>query len=90
MEESLGRFALKELKKTHVQIILATKVEDIINTSTIQNSNINSGNYLDKSPLGSLFSIKMQDKDPSLIAILNNSSRISTYTIIWTAGVIPE
>ena len=90
MEESLGRFALEELKKTHVQIILATKVEDIINTSTIQNSNINSGNYLDKSPLGSLFSIKMQDKDPSLIAILNNSNRISTYTIIWTAGVIPE
>ena len=90
MEESLGRFALEELKKTHVQIILATKVEDIINTSTIQNSNINSGNYLDKSPLGSLFSIKMQDKDPSLIAVLNNSNRISTYTIIWTAGVIPE
>src|SRR6476619_5203445 len=90
MEESLGRFALEELKKTHVQIILATKVKDIINTSTIQNSNINSGNYLDKSPLGSLFSIKIQDKDPSLIAVLNNSNRISTYTIIWTAGVIPE
>ena len=90
MEESLGRFALEELKKTHVQIILATKVKDIINTSTIQNSNINRGNYLDKSPLGSLFSIKMQDKDPSLIAVLNNSNRISTYTIIWTAGVVPE
>ena len=90
MEESLGRFALEELKKAHVQIILSTKVEDIMKTSSIQNRNVSSGNNLDKSPLGSLFSIKIQDKDPSLIAVLNNGNQISTYTIIWTAGVIPE
>jgi hypothetical protein len=85
MEESLGRFALEELKKAHVQIILSTKVEDIMKTSSIQNRNISSGNHLDKSPLGSFFSIKIQYKDPSLIAVLNNGNQISIYTIIWTA-----
>ena len=48
-------------------------------------------NNLEKSPLGSLLSIKMvKNDDTSLTAISNNESPISTYTVIWTAGVTPE
>ena len=48
-------------------------------------------NNADKSPLGSILSINMgRDDDASLTAILNNGYRISTYTVIWTAGVTPE
>ncbi|MGN6630372.1 MAG: NAD(P)/FAD-dependent oxidoreductase [Candidatus Nitrosocosmicus sp.] len=100
MEEPLGKFAMEQLKKTGVQIVLSNKVNDIIrSTSTNQQGSSNNSNSvgsyknIDKSPLGSLIPIKIQSPvvdDTSLTAILNNDYRISTYTVIWTAGVIPE
>lgn len=102
MDESLGRFALEELRKAQIQIVLSNKVNDVIRSTTVNQQSSSSSsstsiyNDLDKSPIGSLLSIKMQSpaataaSTASLIAILNNDYCISTYTIIWTAGVIPE
>ena len=98
MEESLGRYALEELRKSDVQIILSKKVNDIVESSTIRQDSSNDiiYNSMDKSPLGSLFSINMKStatttaEDRSLTAILNNDYQIPTYTVIWTAGVTPE
>jgi NADH dehydrogenase len=94
MEESLGRFTMDELRKAGVQIILSNKVKDIIGSTraNLQDSSSKSRyNNLEKSPLGSLLSINMaKNDDASLTAILDNESPISTYTVIWTAGVTPE
>ncbi|HYO07021.1 MAG TPA: FAD-dependent oxidoreductase, partial [Phototrophicaceae bacterium] len=91
MEEHLGRFALEELRKADVQIILSNRVTDIMNSDASINNSISSS-AKDKSPLGSILShYNDHDHDKtSLMAVLNSDIRISTYTIIWTAGVIPE
>ena len=90
MHESLGKYAMEELRKSGVQIVLSNKVNDIVRSIDKQNSG-GSYNNADKSPLGSILSINMgRDDDASLTAILNNGYRISTYTVIWTAGVTPE
>jgi NADH dehydrogenase len=90
MQESLGRYAMKELRKSRIQIVLSNKVNDIVRSIDIQNSNsIYNNTY--KSPLGSILSLNRgSNDDKSLTAILNNDSHISTYTVIWTAGVTPK
>ncbi len=93
MHQSLGTYALKELTNSGVQIVLSNKVNDILRLSTSNQNNIriNIGDNTNKSPLGTLLSMnKVRFGDSSLIAVLNNNDRISTYTIIWTAGVMPE
>jgi NADH dehydrogenase len=88
MEEQLGRFALEELRKKGVQIILSSRVNDVKSGS---NSSAKINN-IDKSPLGSTLSYRYTNDDDKTAptAILNNGNRISTYTIIWTAGVTPQ
>jgi NADH dehydrogenase FAD-containing subunit len=88
MEEQLGRFALEELRKKGVQIILSSRVNDVVSSS---NSGVKINN-IDKSPLGSTLSYLYANDDDKTAptAILNNGTRISTYTIIWTAGVTPQ
>jgi NADH dehydrogenase len=90
MQESLGRYAMEELRKSKIQIVLSNKVKDIVMSIDTQNSNSIYNNAY-KSPLGSILSLNIgSDDDKSLTAILNNDSHISTYTVIWTAGVTPE
>jgi NADH dehydrogenase len=92
MDEQLGRFALEELQKKGVQIILSSRVNDVISSSNISVKT----NNKDKSPLGSILSYTHTDDDDddddktASTAIINNEIRITTYTIIWTAGVTPQ
>ncbi len=94
MHHSLGTYALEELINSGVQIVLSNKVKDVIRSiSDDQGSNnvSNTGDTINKSPIGILSSINNQrDADSYLIAVLNNNDRISTYTVIWTAGILPE
>ncbi len=92
MGEQLGTFALDELRKAGIKIILSKRVKDIVRSNSVGNS-VTIENRLDKSPIGSILS-KYKNNDvedqTSSTVILNDESRISTYTVIWTAGVIPE
>ncbi len=94
MHYSLGTYALEELTNSGVQIVLSNKVNDVIrSTSSNQSSNSSNSNRdnIHKSPLGTLSSINnLRDVDSYLIAVLSNNDYISTYTVIWTAGVLPE
>ena len=74
MDERLGKFALEELKKKNVEVILNNRVIDV--------KSIIEGNEDGKENQFSL-------RGPKKI-ILKDNSHIIADTLIWTAGVVPE
>jgi NADH dehydrogenase FAD-containing subunit len=74
MDERLGKFALEELKKKNVEVILNNRVIDV--------KSIIEGNDDDEENQFSL-------RGPKKI-ILKDNSHIIADTLIWTAGVVPE
>ncbi|MDF2737467.1 MAG: hypothetical protein K0S93_1324 [Nitrososphaeraceae archaeon] len=74
MDEHLGNFALEELKKNNVEVILNNRVIDV--KAIIEDNNGNKGSRLSL-------------RGPKKI-ILKDNSHIIADTLIWTAGVVPE
>ncbi|MGD9535328.1 MAG: NAD(P)/FAD-dependent oxidoreductase [Candidatus Nitrosocosmicus sp.] len=99
MDERLGAFALEQLKKKGVNIILSQKVREIQRGSSItksKKSDVVKVTAVDKTPLAMLYSITNNPShheiidETSLYVNLGYKSSIPTYTVIWTAGVMPE
>jgi NADH dehydrogenase FAD-containing subunit len=74
MDEQLGIFALEELKKKNVEVILNNRVVDV--KGIVENNNENKENLLRRN-------------GPKKI-ILKDNQEIIADTLIWTAGVVPE
>ncbi len=74
MDEHLGNFALGELKKNNVDVILNNRVIDV--KAIIEDNNGNKESRLSL-------------RGPKKI-ILKDNSHIIADTLIWTAGVVPE
>jgi NADH dehydrogenase len=74
MDEHLGNFALEELKKNNVEVILNNRVIDV--KAIIEDNNGNKESRLSL-------------RGPKKI-ILKDNSHIIADTLIWTAGVVPE
>jgi NADH dehydrogenase FAD-containing subunit len=74
MDEQLGIFALEELKKKNVEVILNNRVIDVESIS--EDNNANKEN-------------RLRLRGPKKI-ILKDNSHIIADTLIWTAGVLPE
>lgn len=94
MDKRLGAFALKELRKNGVKVLLSNRVQNIQRGSIFrfEQSQI-IGNAVDKTPLALYYSnTKGSEKidETSLYVNLGDQISISTYTIIWTAGVTTE
>ena len=74
MDERLGIFALEELKKKNIEVILNNRVIDV--KSIIEDNEDGKENQ---------FSLRGPKK-----IILKDNSHIIADTLIWTAGVVPE
>ena len=74
MDEQLGSFALEELKKKNVEVILNNRVVDV--KDIVEDNNENKENLLSRN-------------GPKKI-ILKDNQEIIADTLIWTAGVVPE
>ena len=74
--DELGRFALEELKKNNVEVILNNRVIDVDVIDIVANNSENKENLLRRN-------------GPKKI-ILKDNQEIIADTLIWTAGVVPE
>ena len=75
MDERLGKFALEELKKKNVEVILNNRVIDV--KDIVETNNENKEENL------------LSRNGPKKI-ILKDNQEIIADTLIWTAGVVPE
>src|SRR5688500_2302680 len=75
MDERLGKFALEELKKKDVEVILNNRVIDV--KDIVETNNENKEENL------------LSRNGPKKI-ILKDNQEIIADTLIWTAGVVPE
>lgn len=94
MDERLGAFALKELRKKGVNVLLSKRVQDIQRGSLKRSEKRQViSNSIDKTPLAMYYSNSEDYEsidETSLYVNLGDQDSISTYTVIWTAGVTPE
>jgi NADH dehydrogenase len=94
MDERLGAFALKELRKNGVNVLLSNSVHNIQRGSIVKtNESLFVHNNIDRTPLATYYSSsKGNDSidETSLYVYLGDQDSISTYTVIWTAGVTTE
>ena len=74
MDERLGKFALEELKKKNVEVILNNRVIDV--KDIVETNKENKENLLSRN-------------GPKKI-ILKDNQEVIADTLIWTAGVVPE
>ncbi|MGH9981750.1 MAG: NAD(P)/FAD-dependent oxidoreductase [Nitrososphaeraceae archaeon] len=75
MDERLGKFALEELKKKNVEVILNNRVIDV--KDIVETNNENKEENL------------LSRNGPKKL-ILKDNQEIIADTLIWTAGVVPE
>ncbi|MGD1836289.1 MAG: FAD-dependent oxidoreductase [Nitrososphaeraceae archaeon] len=81
MDEKLADFALQELKKEKVEVILNDRVIDV---KTIFEYNDHQEEDLEK------YQTNSSSRRISKKIILKNNTEIICDTLIWTAGVVPE
>lgn len=93
MDERLGIFALEELRKNGVKVIMSNRVDEILRGSFCKSKKSQVINNIDRTPLAMIY-LNPRDYDSidetSLYVNFSDKSNIATYTVIWTAGVIPE
>ena len=98
MEDRLGVFAAEELEKSGVLIIRSSKVEKVHATNNEhtdhidvkdQSSSTITSQIKNIGPLGSILT-RTDTNEDYLTTILDNGTQIHTYTVVWTAGVMPE
>ena len=83
MDEKLANFALQELKKENVEVILNDRVIDVRTIHEINDDN-NKKEDLKKDKT------KSSSRKISKKIILKNNDELIADTLIWTAGVTPE